>query len=238
MYLMLRSVVGPLGKLREGTEIVGAGNLEYRLNLFAKDEIGEFARAFDGMTAKLKGTTVSRDELAVANEGLQSEITVRRQAEHKAQAQLERLNLLHQITRAIGERQDLNSIFQVVVRCLEDQLPVDFACLCLYDRIDHSLTVARLGVKSRALALELAMPERARVDIDGNGLSSAWLESSSTSRISVTSISRFRAGSPAAACSRSWQRRCRWKARFLALSWRPAFRRRRSAVENANSCGN
>jgi signal transduction histidine kinase/ActR/RegA family two-component response regulator/HAMP domain-containing protein len=171
MYLMLRSVVEPLEKLREGTEIVGGGNLEYRLNLFAKDEIGEFARAFDGMTAKLKSTTVSRDELAVANEGLQSEIAVRRQAEHKAQAQLERLNLLHQITRAIGERQDLNSIFQVVVRCLEDQLPVDFACLCLYDRIDHSLTVARVGVKSGALALELAMPERARVDIDENGLS-------------------------------------------------------------------
>ena len=110
-------------------------------------------------------------ELQSANETLQSEITVRLQAEQKARAQLERLNLLHQITRAIGERQDLNSIFQVVVRCLEDQLPVDFACLCLYDRIDHSLTVARVGVNSAALALELAMPESARVDIDQNGLS-------------------------------------------------------------------
>jgi nitrate/nitrite-specific signal transduction histidine kinase len=54
MFLVLRSVVGPLGKLREGTEIVGAGNLEYRLNVFAKDEIGELARAFDGMTAKIE----------------------------------------------------------------------------------------------------------------------------------------------------------------------------------------
>jgi signal transduction histidine kinase/ActR/RegA family two-component response regulator len=110
-------------------------------------------------------------ELQRTNEALQSEIGVRRQAEQKAQAQLERLNLLHQITRAIGERQDLNSIFQVVVRCLEDQLPVDFACLCLYDRTDHSLTVARVGPNSEALALELAMPERARVSIDENGLS-------------------------------------------------------------------
>lgn len=110
-------------------------------------------------------------ELESTNETLKNEIAVRRQAEQKVQAQLERLNLLHQITRAIGERQDLNSIFQVVVRCLEDQLPVDFACLCLYDQVDHSLTVARVGVHSGALALELAMPERARVDIDENGLS-------------------------------------------------------------------
>jgi len=89
---------------------------------------------------------------------------VRRRAEQKARAQLERLNLLHQITRAVGERQDLNSIFQVVVRSLEDELPVDFACLCLYDRIDHALTVASVGVKSGGLALDLALPERARVD--------------------------------------------------------------------------
>lgn len=110
-------------------------------------------------------------ELESTNETLQGEISVRRQAEQKAQAQLERLNLLHQITRAIGQRQDLDSIFQVVVRCLEEQLPVDFACLCLYDGVDHSLTVARVGVHSGALALELAMPESARLDIDGNGLS-------------------------------------------------------------------
>ena len=35
--------------------------------------------------------------------------------------------------RAIGERQDLPSIFQVVVRSLEENLPVDFGCVCLYD---------------------------------------------------------------------------------------------------------
>jgi nitrate/nitrite-specific signal transduction histidine kinase len=42
------------------------------------------------------------------------------------------MKLLHQITRSIGERQDLRSIFQVVIRSLEDQLPVDFGAICLY----------------------------------------------------------------------------------------------------------
>jgi signal transduction histidine kinase/CheY-like chemotaxis protein len=111
------------------------------------------------------------EQLVASNNALAAEIDVRERAERKAQAQLERLNLLHQITRAIGERQDLNSIFQVVVRSLEDQLPVDFACLCLYDAVDQALTVARVGTKSEALAADLAMPERARIDIDQNGLS-------------------------------------------------------------------
>lgn len=110
-------------------------------------------------------------QLAASNLALESEILVRRHSEQKAQAQLARLSLLHQITRAIGERQDLNSIFQVVVRSLEDQLPVDFGCLCFHDAVDHVLTVECVGIKSGALAMELAMPERSRIDIDENGLS-------------------------------------------------------------------
>jgi signal transduction histidine kinase/ActR/RegA family two-component response regulator/HAMP domain-containing protein len=171
MFLILRSVIGPLARLREGTAVVGAGNLDFRLDVATRDEIGELARAFDGMTEKLKGTTVSRDELAKANEELQTEIAVRRQAEQKAQAQLERLNLLQEITRAIGERQDLRSIFQVVIRSIEEQLPVDFSCVCLHDPTDNSLTVTSVGARSAGLAMELAMPERAGIPIDENGLS-------------------------------------------------------------------
>ncbi|WP_325061660.1 PAS domain S-box protein [Vitreimonas sp.] len=99
------------------------------------------------------------------------DITERKIAEGKLRAQLERMALLDQITRAIGERQDIDSIFQVAVRSLEDQLPVDFVCLCLYDRPNKALTVARIGAKSEALAVSLAMPERAHIEIDENGLS-------------------------------------------------------------------
>jgi signal transduction histidine kinase/CheY-like chemotaxis protein len=82
-----------------------------------------------------------------------------------------RLDLLGQVTMAIGEHQDLDGIFKVVVRNVEEQMPVDFACLCLYNADDKSLTVKRVGEKSQKLALDLAMPERARIDIDENGLS-------------------------------------------------------------------
>ena len=59
----------------------------------------------------------------------------------------------------------------MVIRSLEDQLPIDFACLCLYDDTERALTVANCGVKSRPLAISLAMPERAKIEIDENGLS-------------------------------------------------------------------
>ena len=157
MFLASRSIARPLMRLREGAELVGAGNLEHRIGLTTRDEIGELAREFDDMSAKLMATTVSRDKLA--------------ESEVKLQAQLARLDLLNHITRAIGERQDLQSIFQVVIRSLEDNAPVDFSCVCLHDPVGHSLTVVGVGVKSAQLAMDLAMGEQAHIPIDENGLS-------------------------------------------------------------------
>ncbi len=103
--------------------------------------------------------------------GFITDITDRKDAETKLQAQLSRLDLLNQITRAIGERQDLQSIFQIVVRSVEDNLPTDFGCLCRYDQVGQLLTVAHIGVGSQALAMELALTEQADIPVDKNGLS-------------------------------------------------------------------
>jgi PAS domain S-box-containing protein len=99
------------------------------------------------------------------------DITDRKQAEARLQGQLGRLSLLHRITRAIGERQDLPSIFQVIIRSLEDNLPIDFGCVCRYEPNQDVVTVTSVGVKSGALAMELALTEQARIPIDQNGLS-------------------------------------------------------------------
>jgi signal transduction histidine kinase/ActR/RegA family two-component response regulator len=93
-------------------------------------------------------------------------------AQARLQSQLGRLDLLHRITRAIGERQDLPSIFQVVLRNLEDELAIDFGCLCLYDAaVDaEALSVAALGARSLEYVGELGITEPLRVPIDQNGL--------------------------------------------------------------------
>lgn len=63
-FLVSRSVVRPVARLHEGTEIIGAGNLDHKVGTAVKDEIGQLSRAFDRMTEKLKSTTTSRDRLA------------------------------------------------------------------------------------------------------------------------------------------------------------------------------
>ncbi|MYN03088.1 response regulator [Pseudoduganella sp. DS3] len=169
LAMTIRSVAHPLERLRHGAEQVGAGKLDFRMNWKAVDEVGDLARAFDTMTERLRTTTVSRDELVHANAALHDEMEVRQAAELKVQAQLARLSLLHQMTRAIGERQDLRSILQVLVRNLEDQLPVDFACVFLLQ--DGVLEASCVGMGNALLPGDAALKEGAQISIDNNGLS-------------------------------------------------------------------
>ena len=103
--------------------------------------------------------------------GALQDITAQKQSEARLQAQLQRLHMLEHITRAIGERQDLPSILQVVIRTLEDELPLDFGCVCLYEAAERKLTVVAVGLASAELAEQLYMTEQARIPIDENGLS-------------------------------------------------------------------
>jgi PAS domain S-box-containing protein len=105
--------------------------------------------------------------------GISTDITERKLGEARMKAHLERMQLLDQITTAIGARHDLQSIYQVAIRSLEERLPVDFSCICRYDAADETLYVLRVGAHSLTLALELAMPEHSRITIDANGLSRA-----------------------------------------------------------------
>jgi signal transduction histidine kinase/ActR/RegA family two-component response regulator len=90
--------------------------------------------------------------------------------QQKLQDQLVRLNLLDQITRAIAQRQDLQSVFQVVLGTLEENLPIDFGSICTYDGPAEELIVSCTGVRSAALAAVLGMTGNARMRIDQNGL--------------------------------------------------------------------
>lgn len=53
-----------LGAFREGADLVARGDLDHRIGIFSRDEIGDLSRAFDLMCERLRETTVSRDELA------------------------------------------------------------------------------------------------------------------------------------------------------------------------------
>jgi len=98
------------------------------------------------------------------------DITERLDHEMRLGEQMQRLALMARITRGIGERQDLRSIFQVVVASIEAELPVDFCAIGLYDTGENRLNINCVGARTEPVATGLGMGEDAEVPIDENGL--------------------------------------------------------------------
>jgi signal transduction histidine kinase/ActR/RegA family two-component response regulator/HAMP domain-containing protein len=139
---------------RVAVAVSGKQDYTVRAPKLGDDELGALTDAFNHMLDQLTAEIAERNAFGV-----------------RLQRQLSRLDLLHRITRAVGERQDLRSIFQVVIGHLEEHVPVDFGCICLYDPMEEILTVTSVGTRSRETAMELALTEKARVPVDRNGLS-------------------------------------------------------------------
>jgi PAS domain S-box-containing protein len=87
-FSIAQSISEPIKLLSAGAEIIGSGNLDYKVGTSHKDEIGQLSRTFDKMTSDLKQTLASRDEL-------NKEIAERRKKE-------EELYKLNRTLRAIG----------------------------------------------------------------------------------------------------------------------------------------
>ena len=73
-------------------------------------------------------------------------------ASNRLEVQLERMQLLDRTTHAIGAHQEARKVFEVVLRSLEENLGVDFACICLYQAEPRRLTVTCVGERSLAVA--------------------------------------------------------------------------------------
>jgi len=148
-----RRIARPIGAIAEVARARAGGADDARVAIAGPREVADVGVAFNALIDTRERATREREA-----------------AQAKLQLQLSRLDLLHRITRAIGERHDLRSIFQVVIRSLETDLPIDFGCICLYVEAERVLTVTSISSRSDAMTKKLAMKEHERIGVDSNGL--------------------------------------------------------------------
>jgi signal transduction histidine kinase/ActR/RegA family two-component response regulator/HAMP domain-containing protein len=151
-YVMSRSlqrqISRPILALAETADAVSSRrDYSVRAPASSTQELGQLTDAFNHMLTEIQAQTA------------------------RLNSQLGSLHLLQHITRAIGERQDLQSVFRVVLQSLEERLPIDFGCICLHEPGAENLTVATIGARSTAAAGALGVAEQATVPVDQNGLS-------------------------------------------------------------------
>jgi signal transduction histidine kinase/FixJ family two-component response regulator/HAMP domain-containing protein len=119
----------------------------------------------------MRAPSMSQNEFAVLSatfnqmlERIDAQSTALKETEQRLRAQIARLDLLHHTTRAIGDRLDLQSIYQVILRRLEDNMPIEFGCVCLYD--GAQLIVETIGAKSMDRATRLGLLPKALLPLD------------------------------------------------------------------------
>jgi len=134
-------------------------------------ELAEIATAIstrrDYAVRAAPANTYELDKLTGAFNHMLTEI---QSSEGRLRVQLGHLNLLQHITRAISDRQDLTSIFHVVLTTLEQSLPLDFCCVCQRDAGSGPLTVSAIGAASRAFSARLELEEQAELPVENSGV--------------------------------------------------------------------
>ena len=151
-YALQRVVSKPILKLAKLARNVSK-HKNYSVRIEKREQRDELGQLFDGFNEMLEqiesresALQIARDDLeqrvADRTQALQQEVTERRRAEQALQQQLTRISLLNSITRAITDKQDLDSIVFVVLRQLEENLPIAFGRVYLFDKSTNTISVA------------------------------------------------------------------------------------------------
>ncbi len=144
----------------------------------ARAELGELTDNFNEMLAQIQQRDAILHKIndnlerrvQERTRDLEVEIAERKSAEAALHDQFTRTKLLNQITHAISERQDLESVLYVVLRQLEDHLVVDLGIVCLFDRAAETLNIAALRLKNPLLDRKLNLHEGMVMSLEQTGL--------------------------------------------------------------------
>ena len=104
MFFIRRSIIKPIARLYEGSAIIGSGNLNYKVGIKAKDEIGKLSEAFNRMTDNLNVVTVSRDELS-------------EEIKHRKQIEVELEKIIKKLKKALAKVKTLSGFIPICSHC-------------------------------------------------------------------------------------------------------------------------
>jgi signal transduction histidine kinase/CheY-like chemotaxis protein len=144
-------ISGPILRLAAMTKQVSAGkDYTLRAEKPSDDELGTLIDGFNAMLTQIQARDVELEQarrelesrVQARTRELEQEIANRKRVERNLQQQLSRISLLNHITHGVSERQDLESILNVVLGQLVEHLPVGLGCVYLFDPEPRTLRVA------------------------------------------------------------------------------------------------
>jgi signal transduction histidine kinase/CheY-like chemotaxis protein/HAMP domain-containing protein len=131
-----RRLMQPIETLRWGAEILGSGDLEHRIRVESRDEIGSLAETFNQMALSLKA---SRQQLERWASELEDRVEERTRELAVATVRLRRraaqLETSAEVARAIAELRDLDELLPQVTRLISQRFGWYHAGIFLLDEV-------------------------------------------------------------------------------------------------------
>jgi signal transduction histidine kinase len=139
---------------------------EMRAKVGQPDSLVVLKKPFDNIEVQQLAHALTKKWMLSHQSALQiaelaQDVVERKRAENVLQKQFTRISLLNQITHAISERQDTDSILHVVLRQLEDHMSLDLGFVALFDAEADTLNLAAIRVKNPLLVSKLDLHEGA-----------------------------------------------------------------------------
>jgi PAS domain S-box-containing protein len=119
-YLIIQQrMLKSIDKLRAGTSVIGAGNLDFKLEEKRNDEIGDLSIAFNRMTANLKAATASKVDL-------EKEVAERKKAEEE-------------LIRVNREMRAITECDKAIVRANDEELLLNDVCRIMCEVVGYRM---------------------------------------------------------------------------------------------------
>ncbi|HUA67461.1 MAG TPA: ATP-binding protein, partial [Candidatus Saccharimonadales bacterium] len=176
--LLQRVISRPIVHLAGTARAVsGEKNYSVRATKHGDDELGQLIDSFNEMLGQIQRRDTelqqAHDKLEIRvaerTRDLRAEIAERQRTESELKRQFVRINMLNQITQAISERQNTDSLLHVVLRQLEDHLGLDLGLVALFDAKTRLLNVAALLAKEPSFAARLNLTEGSTLPLGETG---------------------------------------------------------------------
>jgi signal transduction histidine kinase/uncharacterized membrane protein affecting hemolysin expression/ActR/RegA family two-component response regulator len=173
-----RVISRPIFHLAETAKTVSSQkNYSARATKHGDDELGQFIDGFNEMLGQIQQRDSelqqAHDKLEIRVEertrDLRAEIAERKRTESALKQQFVRISLLNQITQAISDRQNTDSILHVVLRQLEYHTGLDLGMVALFDAGTQILDVAALRVKNSLIAEKFDLREGSALSLAETG---------------------------------------------------------------------
>lgn len=144
---MASSITKPIAMLTKGTEIIVKGDLDHRVEVKTKDEIGVLANTFNNMIAELKNVTASRDEL-------NKEIDERKQMEERVEHLNVVLRAIRNVNQLFTKEKDRDRLIKSACEIFTKIRGYHNAWIALFDKSRKTTAWAEAGLSSDFIPME------------------------------------------------------------------------------------